>query len=238
MGFLSEYNDKFLEATKNNKPAPMPDEKYGIEIEHVANPEQAHWRIIGVHHLTGPENGGKHHLFCDVLDKGGQRIMGAHLILTNGNLPPSLIAIDKPLNEPGTNIPMFFNDTISLIVNHPDSDPLPSERISEVNTRHPDEEPGTTLGHHSFYVVFQETDGGPPPNLEDYLWKIGEPLIVLPNQNAKFFKFAQDKNLGQQWSREYVVTYEGKNFLAQIYEKGLVFAQVGHFDQIQIIPHP
>jgi hypothetical protein len=191
-----------------------------------------------VHHLTGPENGGQHHVFCDVLDGEGKRIMGANLIATKGDLAPFLVKIDKPPHEAGTNFPLFKHDTATVAVHRPDAAPLPSDRVINLHTRHPDEEPGTTLYHHSFYVVFQETAGVlvQVTTLEETLRSEGEPLVMPLNPEAPLYRFARDHDLGERLTREYVVDHGGQRYEAQIYERGLVYAPLGQPDKIQVIP--
>jgi hypothetical protein len=116
------------------------------------------WRCIGIHHLTGKENHGQHNVFCDVLDENGQRINGAILVVTNANFRVDHIVIDKPDNEPGTNVPMHFGDTLSIHV----SSARPGDKATGFHIRHEDEEAGTTRGHHSFYVVWQRVTGEEP----------------------------------------------------------------------------
>ena len=134
-------------------------EKYGVTITRAPN---AKWRVIGVHHLTGDENAGKHNVFCDVLDENGQRINGARLKLVQGHLAPVYATIDKPTHEPGTNFPIWGETPSSVSVDDEGSDSVDGLRIN-----HADEEEGNTIGHHSFYVVFQRWSGGDLPDDPD-----------------------------------------------------------------------
>jgi hypothetical protein len=139
---------------------------YGVEILYTAAPGfgEAYFQIIGVHHLKGEENRGNHHVYGDVLDENGKRINGARIDLyqTESNKFHGIMIVDKPPNEPGTNAPMFWNDTFTVVVNY---DNLQSEKVKGFHTRHGDEGPGNTRGHHSFYFVAQRkrVGSGPPP---------------------------------------------------------------------------
>jgi hypothetical protein len=148
-------------------PHPNRATEYDITITPaVTQPGGKYYRVVLVHHLQRGENGGKHHLQLDVVDTAGQRINGARLVVWNNNLPPVYATIDKPANEPGTNVPMWWTSTLSVAVD-PGWSGCQSEKASGFHTRWPDEGPDVTLGHHSFYVVFQETISGgepePPP---------------------------------------------------------------------------
>jgi hypothetical protein len=130
----------------------------GVTINRVSN---AKWRAIGVHHLTGDENRGNHNIFCDVLNKEGQRVNGARLKMIQGEVGSVFATIDKPAYEPGTNFPVWDGAPVSVSV----AEGL-SDSFDGMSTLHPDEDPGNYLAHHSFYVVFQENGGpvDPPPD--------------------------------------------------------------------------
>lgn len=126
---------------------------YGVQIVYSAAPQwgERYYAVIGVHHLTGKENGGQHNVFCEVLDENGQRLKDAVLIVSNVNNTVSHVKADKSENEPAANFPMFSKDTLTVSV----AGTVASEKVSGLHTRHADEESGNTLGHHSFLIVFQ-----------------------------------------------------------------------------------
>jgi hypothetical protein len=127
-------------------------EAYGVRIvPATVSPGSQLWRVTRVHHLTPEENGGRHHIFLDVLDENKQRIMGSQLRVTwQGG--EQLVTIEKPLTEPGGNFPMWKGQVCAV-----EAVGLPSDRVENLHTGHPDEAPGNTLFHHSFLVVFQRT---------------------------------------------------------------------------------
>lgn len=155
-----DYNRSFLMVPGQNGAT-----KYGVTITpaEVAR-GQAYWRVIGVHHLTGPENHSQHNVFCDVLDEQGKRLNGAMLVVVNVNRKINHIKIDKPDNEPGTNAPMHWGDELEFYVA---TDGLASDHAEGFHIRHEDEDPGTTRGHHSFYVVWQRVTAGQLPPVEE-----------------------------------------------------------------------
>lgn len=149
----------------------MLDARYGVQIAPIPAAGLA-FRCIGVHHLLPGENGGNHNIFLDVLDQAGNRIQRAEIFwgwegMRAGETPRPAV-VDKPANEPGTNISLNYGQTVYLSADMPAFSDHPSDSVSGLHTRHPDETPGNTLGHHSFYVVFQLRDVGtsPPPPVE------------------------------------------------------------------------
>ncbi len=136
---------------------------YGVHINPVDVATGEHyWRVIGIHHLTPDENKGRHHIYVDVLDETGQRVSDPNLAIgfnwqENTEPPPQPKRLDKPSNEPATNVPMDKNPTYSIWVVGG-----PSDVVAGLHTRHPDEADSqgaaqNAYGHHSYYVVFQRT---------------------------------------------------------------------------------
>lgn len=159
---MTPWHDKYIRQFQAN-PGYNDAQKYGAQILHSAAPVwgERYFAVIGVHHLTGEENHGQHHAFCEVLDEAGNRIKGARInILTDGR-PRGSMVIDKGDNEPGTNTQMHFEDTLTLYL----AGDIPGEKVTGLHTRHEDEEQGTTRGHHSFLVIWQlkRVGNGPPP---------------------------------------------------------------------------
>ncbi len=131
---------------------------YGVTVEPAqVAPGTRYWRVRRVHHLTPEENGGKHHIFIEALTPEGQRAFQSQARVTwDGG--EQVVTIDKPLGEPGTNFPMWKWQVCRVEMLG-----LPSDRVSNLHTAHPDEpnpdgsQSGNTLFHHSFLVEFQET---------------------------------------------------------------------------------
>ncbi|NOZ29093.1 MAG: hypothetical protein GXP39_13735 [Chloroflexi bacterium] len=127
-------------------------EAYGVRVIQIdATPGEPLWRVVRVHHLTPEENGGRHHIFLDMLDEQEQRIMGAQVRVTwEGG--EQIVTIDKTDEEAGADFPMWKWQVCAV-----EGVGLPSDRVENLHTGHPDEAPGNTLFHHSFLVVFQRT---------------------------------------------------------------------------------
>jgi hypothetical protein len=76
----------------------------------------------------------------------------------------------------------------------------------------------------------------PPPErtLVETLREAGEPLVIPLNPDAALYKVAREHNLGERLTGEYEATYEGQNYVAQLYEHGLVYVPIGLWDQTQV----
>lgn len=164
-----QYRQQFVENHKAGN-SPVNDAvAYDVRIESVSHEEgEFYWKIIGIHHLVPLENGGKHNLFMDVLDTVGNRVEPFFEVdwdwegrRPDENAPP--VRLDKPDNEPGGNLSMWINQTISAWVTDDDEQ---SDAIVNVHTRHKDEPIGNSIGHHSFYVVWMLVEMGQEPDPE------------------------------------------------------------------------
>ncbi len=132
-------------------------EPYGVTVEMATvTPGSAYWRLTRVHHLSADENRGRHHLYIDALKADGSRAFNtqAHITWDGGEHTTTL---DKPLNEPAANFPMFKWQKCTVEMRG-----MPSDKAHGISSSHPDEpnpdnsQSGNTLFHHSFLVVFQE----------------------------------------------------------------------------------
>lgn len=132
-------------------------EPYGVTVETVTvAPGTTYWRLTRVHHLSADENRGRHHIYIDARKADGSRAFNtqAHITWEGGEHTTTL---DKPLNEPAANFPMFKwqKCTVAMVG-------MPSDKAHGISSSHPDEPnpdnspSGNTLFHHSFLVIFQE----------------------------------------------------------------------------------
>lgn len=166
-----QYNTQYLENAKADA-APINDAEanYGVKIvEADVATGETYWKVIGVHHLTPDENRSNHHAYLDVLDESGQRVtnpiawVGWTWEGRRNDEAANPVPVDKPSAEPGSNIAVFKGQIVSVWVNGTAADASDkSDQVVNIDTEHPDEPlpDGTlwnTIGHHSFYAVFQRT---------------------------------------------------------------------------------
>ena len=174
---FQKYNESYLKNIAEGGQPLNDAASYGVRLVEADAPVgETYWRVIGVHHLTPEENRGKHNVYLEALDEAGQRVRDPFAWAGwtwDGRRPEERadpVPLDKPTNEPANNIVMYFGQIVSVWLNGlaPDGTAL-SDRVQNLHTNHPDEPgPGgelwNSIGHHSFYVVFQrarrEDDGG------------------------------------------------------------------------------
>ena len=173
-------NDQFLNKTQEAlEYTRISRETYGVRIvEADVAPGQTYWEVLGVYHLLPQENSGNHHVYFEVLNESGARIQnpiawaGFTWEGRRPEEPAPPIALDKPSNEAAGNLAMFSGQKVSVWIRglSPDASD-PSDRVENLHILHPDERGpdgslGNSIGHHSFYVVFQrarKTDAPAPP---------------------------------------------------------------------------
>jgi hypothetical protein len=110
----------------------------------------------------------RHNAFVDVVDENGQRVRDPNLRIAwswegrQGDQAAPPKALDKPDNEPAGDVPIEKNMNLELWL---EGDGLASDHVVNMHPRHPDEngsngEAQNTIGHHSFYLLFQRTRNG------------------------------------------------------------------------------
>ena len=118
------------------------------------------YQVIGIHKLTPEQNAGKHNLYLDVIDINGKRIperIEWGWLGQRQNEIANPVILDKPASEPSGNISLGgFQIVWARVLGKP------SDTVSNVTTGLPDEGPGNTWGHHSYYVAFLWVETGIP----------------------------------------------------------------------------
>lgn len=164
------YNERFVQNAKTASEPLTPEAKYAVKVVKADVAEgETYWRLIGVHHLLPDENVSKHNIYIEALDEQGNRIKNP--IAWAGwtwegrrpNERADPVALDKPANETAGDIAIHFGQKASIWIkglNRDGNDK--SDRVENLHTAHADEPlPDgrllNTIGHHSFYLVFQRT---------------------------------------------------------------------------------
>lgn len=132
-------------------------EAYGVTVDQIApSPGTRYWRLTEVHHLSPEENNGRHHIYINAQTIQGERAFNSQARVTwEGG--EQIVTLDKPINEPATNFPLFKWQVCSVEMLG-----MPSDKAHGISSSHPDEPGqdgsigGNTLFHHSFRLEFQE----------------------------------------------------------------------------------
>ena len=126
----------------------------GVRVEPAAvAPGQPYWRLVEARWANEQESQGKHHIYVDVLDENGQRIIGQPVVVRWHDGQVVIKTEDKPEPEFSCNFQMYtVLGAYDLYV-----DGLPSDKVLGMGLGTP-ELPNWTI-HTSFYLVFQRTTG-------------------------------------------------------------------------------
>ena len=141
---------------------------YGITIHPppFVGPGESWWKLVKLHHLTCEENRGKHNLYSAFYYRDGSRV-GQGWYNKVGWSKSTEISGELPLEKDEIigedwihgSLDLYWHDNAALEYLNLNGSIFKIQRISGVHTRHPDECPGNTLGHHSFVAVFEEQIG-------------------------------------------------------------------------------
>lgn len=166
-----QFNSTYVVNARNSgEPMNEAAAPYGVRIVKADVAEgETYWKVIGVHHLLPRENFSKHNVYIEALDEEGRRVRnpiawaGWTWQGKRSNERADPVALDKPDAEAAGNIAMHFGQNVSVWMKglSPGANDK-SDLVENLHTTHPDEPlpDGSllnTLGHHSFYVVFQRT---------------------------------------------------------------------------------
>ena len=174
MAFQESHRQRFLQQVSlSSSASPLTPERllapvaaYAVRLQPAqVTPGAPYWRLIGIHHLTPDENRARHSVYVDVVDEAGARLNDPGLRLRwgwEGQRPDEAAPprpFDKPPSEPATNIDIYPQQQTWVEI---EGDGLPSDRVANLHSKHPDEtgpngELWNSIGHHSYYVVFQRS---------------------------------------------------------------------------------
>lgn len=216
---------------------------YGVTIEPAQVADgQLYWRVIGVHHLLPHENEGNHTILVEALDESGNRIRQDKAFAASqwhgqpGD--PDVKALDKASHDPmGCDFPMGKEATyavwmkgIKVDQGEPND---PTDRVDHLHTRHKDEGPGNTIGHHSFFVVFQRSRKGPSVLDREAMLQTARALRAEQIAGgSRLSAYARDHQLGAPVTAE----FSAGGYRARGFERGVVFAPLTRLDNLAHVP--
>lgn len=210
--------------------------RYGVVFTHPpVQPGQEYWKAVLVEHYNPCKNEMRHHLFIDAVDGEGNRAYGQTLVVND-----DIVVIDKPLEEPGTNAPLWKNTRYNVMV----VDGIPSTIVENFHTGHPGERcPETnaldsSLNHHSFFVLFQKVIAGegevvePPTEMptvgeiRNEIWGHKRDIDGIPyNPTHAYPRYARDHRLGAPLNN----TWDWRGLRLQSYVMGGIYAPIGEW---------
>jgi len=74
-----------------------------------AQPGQSYWKVIKAEFQNDQEGGGRHHIYVEVLDEAGKRIVGQPVEVLWSTGSATVVTEDKPQPEYAANFPMYGN---------------------------------------------------------------------------------------------------------------------------------
>ena len=204
-----------------------------------------YWKIVEARHADpNREFGGDQHIYIEAIDENGNQLrdLEAHIEQGGQIHRPRL---DKGLNEPGTNWPLFRDTQVIVSMSGA------SDRVGPLHTTRAAYK-GGDWHHHTWYIVFQRTiAGGEQPPVVDG-GEIPEPIVDVGGpldgdtlnriraqawnqagvnfiRESAFARYARWQNLGAPLTNEYDVG----GFRAQGFSLGIVYARLGDWENVQ-----
>ncbi len=120
----------------------------GLQAANVA-PGQPYWRLVEARWANEQESEGRHHIFVNVLDETGQRIIGQPIKVAWRDGAVTGVTEDKPLTEYSYNFQMYAaGNSYDLSVEGLPSDTVTGMGLGDIERR-------AWKIHTSFYLTFQ-----------------------------------------------------------------------------------
>lgn len=229
---------------------------FGASLQRVSAPiGSVYWKLIEARHADpNREFGGDQHVYIEALDENGNKLRNLHAQVVNGTRthhPP----LDKKLNEPGTNWPLFPGDRV--LVSMPGG---LSDQIGPLHTGMGAYK-GGDWSHHTWYLVFQRTrstdsaipeeDTNPPkketddtvlvPDSDSTNGALATSVLsaireeswrqvgVAFNRDSAFARYARERTLGAPLTNE----YDAGKYRAQGFTGGIVYARIGDWANVR-----
>ncbi len=144
----AEESDKPITPDAASPPAHNDAEEMGVKIHPLGS--RAIACIKKIHHYTSSERMGRSTLYLDVVTAEGKRIYGAVALVKDAAGRVLRIPIEKPLNEPGGNAPMWPHNLYRLVGVEIQGRQIPTQHVSGLRSLISGRGDG-----HSFLVVIQ-----------------------------------------------------------------------------------
>jgi hypothetical protein len=200
-----------------------------VQLQATTETDDLYWRLASVKWRDLKESQGTRHIFVKILDEEGEPVAEADFRVQNGG--EFVIKTKGAIDDYLGNHPMY--GAIGTYTVDAVQDGHPSDRIVGVGL-------GTLeapydLASTSFVLTFQLWEPGQDPfadrkPLEELLLEAAQPLIIPLNKDAMFWKYARKHDLGERLTTEYDFVSGGKKYRAQVYEKAIIYARVGEWD--------
>ena len=153
---------------------------YGVTVQPATpNADGYVWRVEEVRHVPPGENGGNHHIYCDVWGVDGREERGNPAVRIgwdwngrHGDERADPAPLEKRAPEHMANIPLGRGQVARVWV---DGDGAPSDVVAGLRTDHPDESGDVTNGHHSFVVRWRMVRVSVPPPVT-----VAPPVVTQP----------------------------------------------------------
>ncbi len=209
-------------------------DKLGIKAVSTPN---ATWHLLTAVYQDETVAQGKHIILFNIQDAQGKPKQGVTCVVDwvgrGAGDPPTKVVSDATGQ---CNFPMYANLDINKLngpyfayVESPDK----SDEVTGM---------GLPEHHHVNYVLtfgLQATPPPPPPppqTLQDAALAAAKAVPWMPvNNQAALWQYAQAHNLQDQQTDEITFTYNGQQYVVQVFNLGIVYCKVGDWGNIQVI---
>ncbi len=201
---------------------------FGAGIERANVPAGTmYWKLVEARHADpNVEFGGNQHVYIEALDEVGNKLRHVQAKVQQG-AETHQVSLDKNLNEPGTNWPLWKGNRVHVSMD------APSDGVGPLHTGSGAYK-GGDWHHHTWYLVFQRTiarENGQgqgqeqgteaEPRAEEIRRALWTQMGRDFNPDAPLVRYAREHNLGD---RPLTSEVSVENYQVQGYVGGIVYA--------------
>jgi hypothetical protein len=221
----------------------------GIKLQPAIDPRGGpvsglYWRLVKARWLDKQESAGGSYILVKVLDLDGSPLENASFLVSRADAQ-DLVTTKGPIDDYWGNYTMY--GLLGTYAVEMTEGGHPSERVTGVGLG-TEEVPGAWTST-SFRFTFQlaeaagdevELRGAPAtttPNetaasaerlaLHRALTEAAQPHVVPLDRSSAFYRYAHRHDLGDRLSGEFKFVHEGSEYVAQLFEKAIVYVLVG-----------
>ncbi len=192
----------------------------------------ATWHLQSAVYQNEAQAQGNHIILFTVLDDQGKPKPNVACVVDWVGRDPGDVPTRMTTDAHGqANFPMFANLDVTK-KNGPyfayiDS-PSTSDQVAGM---------GLPEHHHVNYLLTFGLQVVPPPSLDQVALAAAKSVPWMPvNNQAALWQYAKAHNLQDQQTDEIPFTYNGEQYIAQVFNLGIVYVKVGDWANVKVIP--
>ena len=130
---------------KPSAPSGVDNDAITLGVRVLPPPANAACMVTRVHHYTPEERMAPNTLYLDLVNEAGQRQYDAQVLVKDASGQILQVAIEKPANEPGGNMPMWPGNTYEVVGVRINGADRPAQQVTNLRAAYPGQAEGVAI---------------------------------------------------------------------------------------------